>query len=87
MTTDRGKLLGTYVDEAFAEAVRVRAFQERCSKGEILRRALRAYLGLAQPARGSRGSEEAPREYPTRLQPVRTKLQAAQSDAEEAENP
>ncbi len=53
MTSDRGKMIGTYVNEAIAEAVRVRAFEERCSKGEILRRALRAYLDSPPTATGA----------------------------------
>ena len=36
----------TYVHQDEAEALAARAEHERCSKAEILRRALRAYLGL-----------------------------------------
>ena len=78
MAMDRGKLLGTYVDEAFAEAVRVRAFEERCSKGEILRRALRAYLGLTKTAKGSRRKGEGPL---ARSRPPATRPRPADTDA------
>ncbi len=85
MATDRGKLLGTYVDEAFAEAVRVRAFEERCSKGEILRRALRAYLGLATETTGTRGRKTAGR-YPTQRQAMRTTPQPAQPETKKSKD-
>lgn len=73
MATDRGRLLGTYVDETLGEAVRVRAFEERCSKGEVLRRALRAYLGLASTAPGARATPDDPRGHAVRGQPPKTR--------------
>ncbi len=39
------RLLGAYVSEDLYEAVRVRAFEERCPLSEVVRRALRAYVG------------------------------------------
>ena len=38
------KLMAAFVDEATHEAVRVAAFQARCSRGELLRRAVAEYL-------------------------------------------
>ncbi len=40
----KDKLLAAFVDEATHEAVRVAAFRERCSMGELVRRAIQAYL-------------------------------------------
>ncbi len=46
------KFLAAEAEPALHERVRVRAFQERCSMSEILRRALERYL--AQPLRKPR---------------------------------
>ena len=47
------KLLGVFVEPSIYERLRVRAFKERCSVGEVIRRAVVAY-----PAGGSRGSKK-----------------------------
>jgi len=38
------KLLGLFVEPSFYERLRVRAFEERCSISEVVRRATAAYL-------------------------------------------
>lgn len=38
------KLLGLFVEPSFYERLRVRAFEERCSISEVIRRATAAYL-------------------------------------------
>lgn len=38
------KLLGLFVEPSLYERLRVRAFKERCSVSEVVRRALTAYL-------------------------------------------
>jgi len=40
----KDKLVAAFVDEALHEAVRVAAFHERCSMGEVIRRAVQEYL-------------------------------------------
>ncbi len=81
MATDRGKLIGTYVDEELAEAVRVRAFEERCSKGEVIRRAVRAYLELSSPAKGSSRKQEGGRGRLARGRPPATRPRPADTEA------
>jgi len=47
------KLLGAYVEEDLYEEVRARAFEERCPLSEVVRRALRAYVGQAKTSKAS----------------------------------
>jgi predicted HicB family RNase H-like nuclease len=49
----KDKLLGTFVDEATHEAVRVAAFQARCSMSEFVRRAVTEYLGKRKQTGGT----------------------------------
>lgn len=48
------KLLGVFVEPSVYERLRVRAFEERCSVSEVVRRAVAEYLGR-RPAREVRG--------------------------------
>jgi hypothetical protein len=41
----KDQLMGVMVDAATREAIRRAAFEERCSMGELIRRAIIAYLG------------------------------------------
>ena len=52
------KLLGVLVEPSVYERLRVRAFRERCSVGEVVRRAVADYLGAKQTlrARGKKGA-------------------------------
>ncbi len=50
----KDKLIAAFADEALHEAVRVAAFQERCSMGEIVRRAIQEYLARRQ-GKGNKG--------------------------------
>jgi hypothetical protein len=52
------KLLGVLVEPSVYEQVRVEAFRERCSVGEVVRRAVADYLGAKQTlrARGKKGA-------------------------------
>ena len=52
---EKQKLLGAYVGEDLYEAVRVRAFEERCPLSEIVRRALRQYVSSRQPTASPTG--------------------------------
>jgi hypothetical protein len=71
MAKDRGKLIGMYVKEEIAEAVRKRAFDERCSKAEVLRRALKAYLGPTRAAPGTSRKQQRGRLSVTRSRPAK----------------
>lgn len=42
------KLLGLFVEPSLYERLRVRAFEERCSVSEVVRRALTAYLATGK---------------------------------------
>ncbi len=51
----KDKLIAAFGDEAMHEAVRVAAFEERCSMSELVRRAIQTYLAKRG---GRRGDEE-----------------------------
>lgn len=54
-TEMKTKLLGVFVEPSVYEYLRVRAFEERCSISEVVRRAMAAYL-LGRPReRGKKG--------------------------------
>jgi len=40
------KLLGLWIEPDVYERLRVRAFEQRCSVGEVVRRAVRDYLAI-----------------------------------------
>lgn len=46
------KLLGVLVEPSVYERLRVQAFEERCSVGEVIRRAVGAYLEQSETHKG-----------------------------------
>jgi len=51
----KDQLMGVMVDTALREAIRRAAFEERCSMGELIRRAIQEYLARRQSATRSGG--------------------------------
>ena len=49
------KLLGLFVEPSLYEQLRVRAFKERCSVSEVVRRSLAEYLARQSPGRVKKG--------------------------------
>lgn len=49
------KLLGVLVEPSVYERLRVQAFHERCSVGEVIRRAVADYLARRSPGRVKKG--------------------------------
>ncbi len=49
----KDQLMGVMVDAAMREAIRRAAFEERCSMGELIRRAVKKYLVAKSGGRGS----------------------------------
>ena len=49
------KLLGVLVEPSVYERLRLQAFQERCSVGEVVRRAVAEYLAKRSPGRVKKG--------------------------------
>ncbi len=58
----KDQLMGVMVDAAMREAIRRAAFEERCSMGELIRRAVQAYV---EPAVNRREGPMAKLETPT----------------------
>ena len=52
------KLLGVFVEPSVYERLRVRAFEERCSVGEVVRRAVADYLAKRLPGRAKKGETQ-----------------------------
>lgn len=50
------KLLGLFVEPSLYERLRVRAFEERCSVSEVVRRAVAGYLAGQPQGRKKKGA-------------------------------
>jgi hypothetical protein len=50
----RDKLIAAFATEALRERLRGRAFEERCSMSEVVRRALTEYLGKRKQRKGTK---------------------------------